>query len=151
MLCYKLDCFLRPKIFIACFFYLLLLLFSGGRVQAEEMTTVDITQEWGVEVVHLRMTADNYMIELRYKVLDKEKARVLSSRKTVPVLAVKKSRAKLSVPYFPTVGMIKSNRRFLKEGKNYTIMFSNEGKHVMLGDQVRIQAGGGYSPYLTVQ
>jgi len=151
MLCYKLDCFLRPKIFIACFFCLLLLLFSGGRVQAEEMTTVDITQEWGIEVVHLRMTADNYMIELRYKVLDKEKARVLSSRKTVPVLAVKKSRAKLSVPYFPTVGMIKSNRRFLKEGKNYTIMFSNEGKHVMLGDQVRIQAGGDYSPYLTLQ
>jgi len=91
------------------------------------------------------------MIEFRYKVVDPEKATILSDRKRFPYMLSMKSRAKLSVPYFPTVGFIKSNRKFLHPGKNYTAMFSNEGTHMLRGDHVRIQVRDQVSRVLTLQ
>ena len=108
-------------------------------------------QEWGIEPIHARVTANGFMIEFRYKVVDPEKATILSDRKRFPYMLSMKSRAKLSVPYFPTVGFIKSNRKFLHPGKNYTAMFSNEGTHMLRGDQVRIQVRDQVSQVLTLQ
>lgn len=124
---------------------------SGQVAAADDLNEIDLEQAWGVQPVHLRVTADGYMIEFRYKVLDAEKALILSDRKDFPYLQSMKSRAKLSVPYFPSVGYIKSNRRFLKPGRNYTAMFSNEGRHLLAGDQVRIQVRDQVSPVLTLE
>ncbi len=107
--------------------------------------------DWGIEPIHARVTANGYMIEFRYKVVDPEKAVILSDRKQFPYMLSMKSRAKLSVPYFPTVGFIKSNRRFLHPGRNYSAMFSNEGTHLLRGDTVRIQVRDQLSQILTLQ
>ena len=118
-----------------------------------DLKTVDMQQDWGIIPVHIRLTAAGYMIEFRYRVIDTEKALILSSRKLAdfPYLQVQKSNAKLSVPYGSTVGFLKSNRSFLKEGKNYTAMFSNQGQHLIAGDKVYIQVKDQLSPELTVQ
>jgi len=108
-------------------------------------------EDWGIEPIHARVTANGYMIEFRYKVVDPEKAVILSDRKQFPYMLSMKSRARLSVPYFPTVGFIKSNRRFLHAGRNYSAMFSNEGTHLLRGDQVRIQVRDQLSRVLTLQ
>jgi len=133
---------------------MLLMIFLSGiflSVSANEMTPIDMQQDWGIEPVHIRITAAGYMIEFRYKIMDTEKALILSDRKDFPHLQALKSRARLSVPYGPTVGFLKSNRRFIKKGKNYITMFSNEGKHLLPGDKVTIDIKGQVSPELTLQ
>ncbi len=118
---------------------------------ADELKSIDLEKDWGIKPIHLRITAAGYMIEFRYKILDMEKALLLSDRKDFPYLLSMKSRAKLSVPYGSTVGFLKSNRRFLKKGKNYIAMFSNEGKHMLVGDKVKIQIKKQVSPELVLQ
>ncbi len=112
---------------------------------------IDWVRDWGVEPVHARVTARGYMIEFRYRVVDADKARILSDRKDFPSMLSLKSNARLSVPYFPTVGYIKSNRRYLQEGRNYIALFSNEGQHLLRGDQVRITVKDQISPILKLQ
>ncbi len=122
-------------------------------VSADDVKEIDMYQDWGIQLVHMRVTAGGYMIEFRYKVVDPDKALILSSQKIAdfPYLHSLKSRAKLSVPYGGTVGFLKSFRGFLKKGKNYTAMFSNEGKHMLSGDKVKIQIKDQLSPALTLQ
>ncbi len=122
-------------------------------VTADELRQIDMQQDWGVEPVHLRLTAGGYMIEFRYKILDVEKARILSSRKRTdfPQLQSLKSKAKLGVPYGPTVGYLKSNRWFHELGKMYIAMFSNGGKHLLRGDKVKIQIKDQLSTEFTIQ
>jgi len=133
--------------------FLFLLLFAGQPAFAEDSPDepIDWVKDWGIEPVHARVTANGYMIEFRYRVLDAEKARILSDRKDFPSMLSLKSRARLSVPYFPTVGYLKSNRRFLKEGRNYITMFSNEGMHLLRGDKVRLEVKGQRSPVLVLE
>ncbi|MCP4874943.1 MAG: hypothetical protein GY896_05640 [Gammaproteobacteria bacterium] len=132
----------------------LVAIFAAGfypEAKAIEYKRIDPLQDWGIEPIHLRVSTGGFMIEFRYRVIDKDKAVVLSNRKHKPVLNSLKSKARLAVPFFPTVGFIKSNRKYLKEGKNYTMMFSNENRHLLSGDLVTIQARDEESPILTVQ
>ncbi|MCP4430880.1 MAG: hypothetical protein GY806_07880 [Gammaproteobacteria bacterium] len=110
-------------------------------------------RDWGIEPVHARVSANGYMIEFRYRVIDTKKALILSSRKIkdFPYLLAKKSQARLSVPYGATVGFLKSLRSFLKQGRNYNAMFSNMGQHLLPGDIVRIEVKGQVSPEITLQ
>ncbi len=135
---------------------ILLLVFAAGslaRAGAQEFRLIDLRNDWGIEPVHLRVTAGGYMIEFRYRVIDKDKALILTARKIelMPRLKAMKSNARLAVPFFRTVGFIKSNRKFLKEGKNYTVFFANQGEHLLRGDEARIQVPGQQSPIMTLQ
>lgn len=135
-------------------FKAMVLLFLIGSVFSSlhaDLKTIDMKQAWGVEPIHARVTANGYMIEFRYKVLDPEKALILSDRKDFPYMVSLKSRAKLSVPYFPTVGYVKSNRGFLHKGRNYSAIFSNENRHMLRGDQVKIQVKEQISTPITLQ
>ena len=120
-------------------------------VSADELKTINMQDDWGIQPVHARISAAGYMIEFRYKILDTEKALIMSDRKDFPYLQAMKSRAKLSVPFGPTVGFLKSNRKFIKKGKNYIAMFSNEGKHLNRGDKVKIQIKDQLSEAITLQ
>jgi hypothetical protein len=128
-----------------------LFLIAVPKVSAQELVAIDLMDDWGIEPVHVRITAGGYMIEFRYKILDVEKALILSDRKEFPYLLSMKSRAKLSVPYGSTVGFLKSNRRFNKKGKNYIAMFSNEGQHMLKGDKVKVQIKNQVSTELVLQ
>mgnify|MGYP006899602782 CR=1 FL=1 len=123
------------------------------QVQAQdkpELKEIDMEKDWGIQPVHLRISAAGYMMEFRYKVLDVEKALILSDRKYFPSLLSMKSRAKFSVPYGSTVGYLKSNRKFLKQDRNYITMFSNENRHMLPGDKVRIQVKDQMTAELTI-
>jgi hypothetical protein len=123
----------------------------GSTVSATEFHDIDMLADWGIEPVHLRFTAGGYMIEFRYKVIDPEKATVLSANKIYPRLKAMKSKARLVVPYFPTTGFAKSNRKFLKAGKNYVAMFSNENRHLLPGDEARVQIDDAQSAVMIVE
>jgi hypothetical protein len=118
---------------------------------AKAQTPVNLQEDWGIEPVHIRVTAGGYMIEFRYRIIDAEKALILSDRKDFPHLQALKSKARLNVPYGPTVGFLKSNRKFVKPGKNYTTMFNNQGQHLIAGDLVQIEIRDQVSPKLTLE
>lgn len=133
-------------------FMVFVMLFMMGFARADTATqkTIDLEKDWGIQPVFLRITAEGFMMELRYRVLDPEKATILSLSKDLPTMLSGKSKARFSVPYGSTVGYLKSNRKFLKKDRNYIIMFSNENRHMLPGDQVRIQIGDEISPFLTI-
>ncbi len=139
--------FQAMKLFVLMFLFLLVV----PKAYAQDLKSIELLEDWGIEPVHLRVTANGYMIEFRYKVHNVEKALLLSDRKDFPYLLSMKSKAKLSVPYGPTVGFLKSTRRFLKKGKNYIAIFSNEGQHMLKGDRVRIQIKNQISSELVLQ
>ncbi len=136
---------LRMVFFTSCLMFL-------SQLQANDanLKTVDLEQDWGIQPVFLRITGGGYMIEFRYRVVDTEKARVLSSNKILPSMLSMKSRAKLAVPYSSTVGYMKSNRRFLKKDRNYIVFFANENRHMLPGDKVKIQVGNEVTEPLTI-
>lgn len=139
----------RVQLFFKSLLACIVLTFSTS-LMADDLKHISMQEDWGIEPLHLRLTAAGYMIEFRYKILDVDKALILSDRKDFPFLLSMKSKAKLSVPYGSTVGFLKSNRRFLKEGKNYIAMFSNEGQHMLKGDKVKVQVKDQVSPELVI-
>ncbi len=122
-------------------------------VSADELQSIEMQDAWGIEPIHVRLTGAAYMIEFRYKILDAEKASMLSSRKRTdfPYMRALKGNVLLSVPYGPTVGYLKSNRKFHKLGKNYIALFSNEGQYLLRGDKVKIKIKDQLSQELTVE
>lgn len=137
---------------ISRFFIVFALLVFMGVLQAEEtnLKTIDLEKDWGIQPVFLRITGGGYMIEFRYKVVDTQKALVLSANKVFPTMLSMKSKARLAVPYSSTVGYMKSNRKFLKQDRNYIVFFANENRHMLPGDQVKILVGDEVTLPLTI-
>lgn len=121
---------------------------TGSSATAADLKSIEFQSDWGIEPVHIRVTGGGYMIEFRYRVTDPDKALILSERNRAlyPRLKAMKSKARLAVPFGQTMGVLKSNRKFLQPGRNYITMFSNEGKHLLPGDEVRIEIGDQMSP-----
>ena len=69
----------------------------GSDVAGHPREQTYLKREWGVEVLHVRQAAAGYMLELRYRVLDVEKAGPLFRRDTKPVLTHAESGAELIV------------------------------------------------------
>jgi hypothetical protein len=132
---------------------LILTIMTAVSADNAEPKTIDLEKDWGVQPVMLRVSAGGYMIEFRYKILDTEKAQIFTSKseKDFPFLLSMKSRVRLGVPFGTTVGYLKSNRKFLKQGKNYITMFSNINRHMLPGDQVKIQISDQVSEVLTIE
>jgi len=106
-------------------------------------------RKWGVELLYVRETSANYMLEFRYKVLDADKAKPLFERQTKPVLTHVKTGAKLIVPTPAKTGALR-NSNPPKTGKVYWMFFANPRKLVKPGDQVNIDIGDFHANGLVV-
>jgi hypothetical protein len=106
-------------------------------------------RKWGVELLFVRETSANYMLEFRYKVLDSNKAKPLFERQTKPVLTHVRTGAKLIVPTPAKTGALR-NSNPPKTGKVYWMFFANPGKLVKPGDRVNIDIGNFHANDLVV-
>lgn len=107
-----------------------------------EATVVEapsLEERWGVEVVALRLTGANYMLDFRYKVHDPEKSAELFERANKPVLIHKETGAKLEVPRPAKTGPLRPTNP-PQAGRIYFMLFSNPGV-VHAGDEVTIKIG----------
>jgi hypothetical protein len=111
----------------------------------------EMRKDWGVEVIGIRQSAAGYMLDFRYRVLDAEKATLLLDRRIKPELKVAKSGATLKVPVPPKIGALRQSAKFVQAERNYFILFSNPGRHVMPGDKVSVVIGDFKAENLTVQ
>jgi len=98
-----------------------------------------MAEKWGIEIASIRMTANNHMIDFRYKVLDAEKAASLFDRQTKPYLIDQASGKVLAVPNTAKVGPLRNSNK-PKEGKIYWMFFGNSGV-VKAGNKVSVVIG----------
>jgi hypothetical protein len=126
----------------------------GSGSASEKLSKLE--REWGVKLLGIRPTAAGYALDLRYEVLDPEKATPILQRKYSrnPHVVVEKSGAVLRVPFSAKVGSLRQSVRTanqIKPGKRYFMVFANPGKHVQSGDQVTIVIGKFRAEHVVVQ
>jgi hypothetical protein len=98
-----------------------------------------LAEEWGIEVVAMRLTGANYMLDFRYRVLDADRAASLFERANKPTVIHKETGAKLEVPRPAKTGPLRPTNP-PQQGRIYFILFSNPGL-VSAGDEVTVSIG----------
>jgi hypothetical protein len=130
---------------------------SGVKWQPPEMpdastyATVNISEEkakelaevWGVELLGMRITAADYMLDFRFHVIDAEKALPLFDHRIKPYIIADRSQIKLPVPMAAKVGAFRPTNRGknITSGRNYYMIFGNPDRHVKQGETVTVVIG----------
>ncbi len=143
---------------LAAGWLLMALLAAGSRALAAEPAKRGCpkrSRNPGAEMGHpghsLRLSANGYMVDFRYKVLDPEKAATLGDPKAKPYIVDQATGAKLVVPRSPKVGPLRQSAENLTAGKVYFTMFSNTGKAVKAGSKVTVVIGDFKAENLVVE
>jgi hypothetical protein len=100
----------------------------------------ELAQQWGIEITSIHLTANDHMIDYRYRVLDADKATDLFKRQIKPHLIHQETDKVLSVPETAKLGPLR-NSNMPQEGRIYWMFFGNAGKLVKPGDKVTVVIG----------
>lgn len=100
----------------------------------------------GIEFIGLQLTAENYMIGLRYRVKDVARSRVLTEKNVQPVLVNEANGERYYVPQVPLRRgaqrpAMKANAPVGQPGKVYSILFANPDRKLRAGEKVTLYAG----------
>ena len=100
-----------------------------------------LTERWGVEVLGVRLTMADTMADVRYKLLDADKAKQLADGKTQAFVIDQPSGARLKVPTPPAEGAFPPSGNTLIPGKTYFALVSNRGHVLKRGTRVTVVIG----------
>ena len=117
----------------------------------KEKTAESVKEKWGVDNFRVRLTSAGYMLDVRYRVYDKTKAKPLFSRKLRPFAIEEASDVKYGVPASPKVGFLRQTPQHIKENKEYFLMIANPGKRIKSGDKLTLVIGDFRIEHLTVE
>ena len=117
----------------------------------KEKSTKSIKEKWGVDNFRVRLTSAGYMLDVRYRVYDKTKAKPLFSRKLRPYAIEEASNVKYGVPASPKVGFLRQAPSHIKENKEYFLMIANPGKRLKPGDKLTLVIGDFRIEHLTIE
>jgi hypothetical protein len=95
---------------------------------------------WGVDSLTVKWTESGEIIRFSYRVLDPDKAKALSEKKSEPSLNDPRAGVSLVVPSMEQVGPLRQSAD-PEEGKSYWMAFSNKGRLVKRGDRVNVVIG----------
>jgi len=107
-------------------------------------------KDYGVKILGIKRTAQNYMLDFRFHIFDLEKAKDIMQRKVKALLTVERDGSKLIVPVTYKLGALRQSGNNLIEGKNYFMFFANPGGYVKAGDLVTFELGGFKAEHITV-
>ncbi len=110
-----------------------------------------LKDKWGVGNFIVRPTSAGYMLDVRYRVFDKIKAKPLFDRKLRPFAIEEGSGIKYGVPASPKVGFLRQAPQYIKENKEYFLMIANPGKRIKSGDKLTLVIGEFRVEHLTVE
>jgi pyruvate/2-oxoglutarate dehydrogenase complex dihydrolipoamide acyltransferase (E2) component len=102
-----------------------------------------VVEELGVQLVGVRLSANGYIVDVRYRVFDPEKAKPLLDRKVRPVLVDEATGKRFYVPQPPIVGSLRQTARnkVIHTDRNYFILFANPDKQLQPGSLVTLYVG----------
>jgi hypothetical protein len=111
----------------------------------------DAVEDPGIRVESLRLTAADYMLDLRFRITDPERATPFFSRKTELQLVDPVSGARLAVPNTPKLGKLRQVARKDMPDRSYFVLFANPGRYLKAGSRVNLVAGDTHIAQLTVE
>jgi hypothetical protein len=128
-------------------------------IQSEKLAAIEknltgLEQQWGIQFMGLRSTAGGYMLDLRFRVVDADKAFPLLRRHVKRYVVVEKSGAVLRIPFTAKLGSMRATVRtsnMVKTNGIYASLFANPGHHVKPGDKVSVVIGNFLADNVTVQ
>jgi len=95
---------------------------------------------FGVDDLSVRLVESGDLVRFTWRVLDPEKARVLSDKRLEPALVDPGAGVSLVVPAMEKIGKLRQDAP-PEAGKSYWMTFSNKGQKVKRGDHVSIVIG----------
>jgi len=111
----------------------------------------EAVEDPGIRVESFRLTAADYMIDLRFRVTDPERAAPFFSRRTELQLVDPVSGARLAVPNTPKLGKLRQVARKDMPDRSYFMLFANPGRFLKAGSRVNLVAGDTHIAQLTVE
>ena len=105
---------------------------------------------FGIDNIHVRSVSSGSSLEFRYRVLDADKAAVLTDRNTTPYMVDEETGIKLAVPVMEKIGALRQTTT-PQVGKQYWMIFANYGKLVKPGRRVDVVCGTFHIRGLTVE
>jgi len=99
-----------------------------------------LKRNWGIELETVRPVSSGYMLEMRYRILDADKAMPLMEKKAKPYLIDEATGTRLMVPAMENIGELRQTPR-PQEGRLYYIIFGNPGKLVQRDGLVTVVIG----------
>jgi len=129
---------------------------QATQIEALKKDLTPREKKWGVKLLGIRRSAAGYVLDLRYKVLDAEKALPILHRtfNPNPYVIVERSGAKLGVPFTDKAGSLRSSVSSagqIRTGRNYGVLFANPGQYVKAGDKVTLVMGSFKAEHVVVQ
>ncbi|MBL8288679.1 MAG: hypothetical protein JNL85_11910 [Rubrivivax sp.] len=99
---------------------------------------------FGIEFLETRLSAAGSLVDLRYRVLDADKAAPLLDRKVRPVLVHVDTGKRYYVPQPPIVGALRQTTRSgqaPQPGRTYFMLFANPDRALKSGDTLALFVG----------
>lgn len=103
-----------------------------------------VSVAYGIEFLDTRLSAANHVVDLRYRVLDSDKAAPLLDRKIKPVLVNAKNGHRYYVPQPPVIGALRQTTRNQvppQVGRTYFMLFANPDGELKAGDALALFVG----------
>jgi hypothetical protein len=99
----------------------------------------------GLEILSVSLTAESFLVDVRYRASDVEKAQAILDRSVHPSLINESTGERYGVPSAPKVGTLRQTTRgkkqVLRPGTTYFMLFANAGRKLKAGDRVTLDAG----------
>lgn len=116
------------------------------------MPVQDEANALGIHVTALRLSAGGFMVDLRYRVLDPERAKLLLDKKTPTYLVDEATGLKYAVPNTAKLGRLRAGaNNNIHTDRDYGMLFGNPGHQLKAGTTVTLVAGSVEVPHLIVQ
>ena len=99
-----------------------------------------LEEKWGIRILGVRLTAADFLLDFRYRLLDADKAKSLLSRQIKPHLIDQATGKKFEVPT-TKLGPMRQTAVKPQANRNYIIIFANRDKVVQRGSKVTVVVG----------
>jgi hypothetical protein len=115
---------------------------SNREPAAVMSANADAHNELGIQVQALRLSAGGFMVDLRYRVVDPDRARLLLDKKVPAYLIDEASGAKFGVPTAAKLGKLRQGTQTnIQTNRDYGMLFGNPGRFMKPGARVTLVAG----------
>lgn len=99
-----------------------------------------IEEQWGIEILSIRLTAKGQMLDFRYRIKDPEKAQMITKRQAEPFLIDQATGTKCVVPR-TKLGALRGTAVKPQVDRTYIVLFGNTGLVVKPGSKVTVVIG----------
>jgi len=114
-----------------------------AEINLDDEQIEQLREQWGVEILGMRLASANMMMDFRFRVLEVDKALTLFDHRIKPYVIVDRNNIKLPVPMAAKVGALRPTNRGknIKADRNYYMIFGNPDRHVKAGETVTVVIG----------